>query len=152
MKKRNIGFILFGVAGANLIGSTITYFLNVWRYEYMGGLPSQLRILYDLVYKISLIPVIILVCAGVIVLIKFRKEKEILQINKSEVEEVIYNFLKDNVNQAFTTKSIISRVFSEGPLKVSKDLVEDSLENLVQNDKIQKTLKVNELFYHFQIS
>ena len=152
MKKRNVGFILFGVAGANLISSTLIFFINSWRYESMGGLPSQLRIILDLAYKISIIPVFILVCAGVIVLIKFRKEKEILQINKSEVEEIILNFLKSNVNRAFTTKSIIGRVFSEGLPDISKDLVDDSLENLVNDGKIQITQKANESFHHFQIS
>jgi hypothetical protein len=148
MKKRNVGFILFGVAGANLIGTTLIYLRYVWRYERMGGLP----IIYDLTYKISLIPVIILACAGVIVLIKFRKEKEITKIKKSDIEQEIYNFLKDNVNRAYSAKSIISRVFSEGFPEVSEDLVEDSLENLVQNDKIQKVLKENELFYNFKLA
>jgi len=152
MKKRNVGFILFGVAGANLISSTLIFFINSWRYESMGGLPSQLRIILELVYKISVIPAIILVCAGVIVLIKFRKEKEILQINKSEVEEIIHNFLKNNVDRAFTTKSIIDRVFSDRLPNIPKDLVENSLENLVQNGKIQISQKDNEFFYHFQIS
>ncbi|MGB5909773.1 MAG: hypothetical protein WBH31_01130 [Promethearchaeia archaeon] len=148
MKKRNVGFILFGVAGANLITSTITFLIYSQRYEHV----PQLRIIYELTYKISFIPAFILVCAGVIVLIKFRKEKEIRKINKSDIGEEIYNFLKGNVNQAFTVKSIINRVFSEGISEVTEDLVEDSLENLVQNDKIQKTLKDNELFYHFQIN
>ena len=147
MKKRNVGFILFGVAGANLITSTITYFIYSPRYEHI----PQLRMIYEIVYKISFIPAIILVCAGVIVLIKFRKEKEIRKINKSDIEEDIHNFLKTNVNQAFTVKSIINRVFSEGIPEVTEDLVEDSLENLVKNEKIQKTQKDNELFYHFQI-
>lgn len=148
MKKRNVGFILFGVAGANLITSTITYFIYSRRYEYI----PQLRMIYEIVYKISFIPAIILVCAGVIVLIKFRKEKEIRKINKSDIEEDIHNFLKGNVSQAFTVKSIINRVFSEGIPEVTEDLVEDSLENLVKNEKIQKTQKDNELFYHFQIN
>lgn len=152
MKKRNVGFILFGVAGANLISNTLIFFINSWRYESMGGLPSQLRIIYDLAYKISLIPVVILVCAGVIVLIKFRKEKEILQIKKSEVEEIIHNFLKNNGNRAFMAKSIIERVFSEEFSEIPEDLVENSLENLVNDGKIQITEKGNELFYHFQIS
>ena len=52
-----------------------------------------------------------------------------------EVEEIIHNFLKSNVDRAFTTKSIIDRVFSEGLPEIPRDLVEKSLENLVKDGK-----------------
>jgi hypothetical protein len=71
MKKRNIGFILFGVAGANLI--TLPILLIVFPRLYaLQGMPSTaIRIAMATVLIIGLIPVIALLCAGIIVLIKY---------------------------------------------------------------------------------
>jgi len=73
-----------------------------------------------------------------------KEEKDIL-----EFEEIIYNYLKSNINRAFTAKSIMVRVFSNRLANALKELVESSLENLVKRGKIQLTQKENEIIYFF---
>ncbi|MFX0020676.1 MAG: hypothetical protein ACFFAF_18310 [Candidatus Hermodarchaeota archaeon] len=64
-----------------------------------------------------------------------------------ELEEKIYNYLKENESKAFTIKAIMDRIFSDSPTEVSKELIEHSLENLVKHGKIQQTQKDAEIFY-----
>ena len=72
-----------------------------------------------------------------------------MKTQESEIEDMIYNYLKSNINRAFTTKSIMERLFSDRVAKVPKELVENSLENLVKHGKIQYTQKDNDIFYYF---
>ncbi|MDX1797550.1 MAG: hypothetical protein R3255_02770 [Candidatus Lokiarchaeia archaeon] len=71
MKKRNIGFILFGVAGANLITLPILLIVFPRLYALQGMPLAAIRIAMATVLIVGLIPVIALLCAGIIVLIKF---------------------------------------------------------------------------------
>lgn len=82
-------------------------------------------------------------------LIKEKEERELLLKNKSKIEDMIYNYLESNINRAFTTKSIMDRVFSDSFTDAPKELVDNSLENLVKHGKIQRTQKENEIFYFF---
>jgi hypothetical protein len=74
MKKRNIGFILFGVAGANFITLAITIAIIPSLWESMGMPLAARRIGVATVLVITLTVIAIMICAGIIVLIKFRKE------------------------------------------------------------------------------
>ncbi len=73
MKKKNIGFILFGVAGVELIYSLAALFIFPGIYERMG-IPLT-PIMDRLLLIISLISFFILIIVGVILLIKFRNEE-----------------------------------------------------------------------------
>jgi len=74
MRKRNIGFILFAVAGANLILAIISQTILDPFFRMAGVPPNQARITISILLISNIIAVIALICAGVIVLIKFRKE------------------------------------------------------------------------------
>ncbi|MFX1570918.1 MAG: hypothetical protein ACFFCV_21470 [Promethearchaeota archaeon] len=72
MKKRNIGFILFGIAGGELISLFISIFIFPNLYERIGMPIYATRMVLGSIYIISIVTIIILVCVGVILLIKFR--------------------------------------------------------------------------------
>ncbi|TET57810.1 MAG: hypothetical protein E3J52_09670 [Promethearchaeota archaeon] len=74
MKKKNIGFILFGAAGGELLSIFYSLFMFPRLYERIGMPTSVSRIAIISILAISIVVSIVLVCAGVIVLIKFRKE------------------------------------------------------------------------------
>ena len=78
---------------------------------------------------------------------KLRKKHSPQFIVHTELEERIYNYLKDNVNKAFTLKAIMGKLFSDSHPEVSRELVEQSLENLVSQGVIQRTQKDAEIFY-----
>jgi hypothetical protein len=65
----------------------------------------------------------------------------------TELEERIYNYLKENENKAFTIKAIINQLFSNSPTEGSNELVEQTLENLVKQGIIQRTQKDAEIYY-----
>ncbi|MHA2281846.1 MAG: hypothetical protein ACXAC5_13465 [Promethearchaeota archaeon] len=77
MKKKNIAFILFAVAGVNLL--TLLFlpliFTSLFElYETIGissTLPTLLPIMIALT---SIIPIVVLVVVGIIIYIKFRNE------------------------------------------------------------------------------
>ncbi len=71
MKRRNIGFILFGVAGANLITLVITLVVFPMLYAQLGMPLPAIRIAKATILITTLLAMAALVCAGIIVLIKF---------------------------------------------------------------------------------
>ncbi|MFX0022987.1 MAG: hypothetical protein ACFE9S_11735 [Candidatus Hermodarchaeota archaeon] len=71
MKKRNIGFILFGVAGVNLITLAITLVVFPGLYAQLGMPSAAIRIAMTSILISSLVAMAALVCAGIIVIIKF---------------------------------------------------------------------------------
>ena len=73
MKKKNIGFILFGVAAVDLISSLAVFFIFHVVYERMGV--PQTPIIDRILLIISLVSFFILIIVGVILLIKFRNEE-----------------------------------------------------------------------------
>jgi len=74
MKKKNIGFILFGVAGIDLISSLVMMFIFPRIYENIGFPTNQIRIILTTVLISSLVSILALVIVGIILLIKFRNE------------------------------------------------------------------------------
>ena len=78
---------------------------------------------------------------------KLRKKHSPQSLVHTESEERIYNYLKANENKAFTINAIMNQVFSDSPTEVSKETVEQSLENLVKQGVIQRTQKDTERFY-----
>lgn len=74
MKKKNIGFILFGAAGGELLSIFASLFMLPRLYEQTGMPASVSRIAIISILTVSIVVSIVLACAGVIVLIKFRKE------------------------------------------------------------------------------
>lgn len=74
MRKRNIGFILFGVAGVNLILAVITQTLLDTLFRMADVPPNQARITISVLFISNITAAIALICAGVIILIKFRKQ------------------------------------------------------------------------------
>lgn len=73
MKKKNIGFILFGVAAADLISSLVVFFIFPAMFERMG-LP-QTPVMNISILIVSLVSFVILIIGGIILLIKFRHEE-----------------------------------------------------------------------------
>ena len=78
---------------------------------------------------------------------KLRKKYSPQRLVHTESEGRIYNYLKANENKAFTINVIMNQVFSDSPTEVSKEIVEQSLENLVKQGVIQRTEKDAETFY-----
>jgi membrane-bound ClpP family serine protease len=81
---------------------------------------------------------------------KLRKKYTPQFIVYTELEEKIYKYLKNNENKAFTTNAIMNKLFSDSLAEVSKELVEQSLENLVKKGIIQLTQKDAEIFYLYR--
>jgi hypothetical protein len=71
MKKRNIGFILFGVAGVNLITLPLSLIIFPRLYALQGMPLAAIRIAIATILIVGLIAASVLVCAGIIVIIKF---------------------------------------------------------------------------------
>jgi hypothetical protein len=74
MKKKNIAFILFGLAGSNVIVAFLTFLIFSPLYERIGMPPSASRIALTSSFVIGVIAGITLLCSGLIVYIKFRKD------------------------------------------------------------------------------
>ena len=74
MKKRNIGFILFGLAGVNLVTLTISLLIFPKLYERLGMPLTTTRIGIATMLITSIILISVLIFAGIIVLIKFWKK------------------------------------------------------------------------------
>jgi len=75
MKKKNIGFILFGVAGGELVSMLASLIVAPQLFERVG-MPERLikgAIISYLVIGITIS--VILVCVGLILIIKFREEQ-----------------------------------------------------------------------------
>jgi hypothetical protein len=71
MKKRNIGFILFGMAGVNLITLPLLLVVFPRLYSQLGMPSTAIRIAMASILISSLVAMTALICAGIIVLIKF---------------------------------------------------------------------------------
>ncbi|MFX0018755.1 MAG: hypothetical protein ACFFAK_17500 [Promethearchaeota archaeon] len=74
MRKRNIGFILFGIAGVDLILAVISQTLLDPFFRMADVPPNQARFTISILFISNIIAAIALICAGLIVLIKFRKQ------------------------------------------------------------------------------
>ncbi len=74
MKKKNIGFILFGVAGVELVSMLISLVVFPRLYEQMDMPKKLIKVVITNILVISIVVSAILVCVGVILLIKFREE------------------------------------------------------------------------------
>ena len=74
MKKKNIGFILFGVAGIELVSMLISLVVFPRLYEQMDMPKKLIKVVMTNILVISIVVSVILVCVGVILLIKFREE------------------------------------------------------------------------------
>lgn len=74
MKKKNIGFILFGSAGMELIGAFIAFFVILPMYENLEIPTYQLEIIYIIALIFGITSISILVIIGLILVIKFRNE------------------------------------------------------------------------------
>ncbi|MCK4380954.1 MAG: hypothetical protein KAW51_07410 [Candidatus Lokiarchaeota archaeon] len=73
MKKKNIGFILFGLAGSEIITGLITLFVFLWINERLGIPISRLEIISGIILIFSItisIPIIV----GLILVIKYHNE------------------------------------------------------------------------------
>ncbi len=74
MKKKNIGFILFGVAGGELVSMLISLVVFPRLYEQMDMPTKLIKVVMTNILVVSIVASVILVCVGVILLIKFREE------------------------------------------------------------------------------
>lgn len=74
MKKKNIGFILFGVAGGELVSMLISLIVFPHLYEQMGMPTKLIKVAITSILVISIVASVILVCVGLILIIKFRGE------------------------------------------------------------------------------
>jgi len=74
MKKKNVGFILFGVAGGELVTMLISLIIYPHLYEQMD-MPTRLsKVAITSIVVTGIVASVILVCVGLILLIKFREE------------------------------------------------------------------------------
>jgi len=71
--KKFVGYILLGVAVVQIFTSLITVFIYPQIYERRGLPESFIRIFITSTLVISIVVTIVLVCAGVIILIKGTK-------------------------------------------------------------------------------
>lgn len=74
MKKKNIGFILFGVAGIELVSMLISLVVFPRLYERMDMPARVIKMAMISIVVISIIVSVVLICVGVILIIKFREE------------------------------------------------------------------------------
>jgi len=74
MKKKNIGFILFGVAGGELVSMLISLVVFPRLYEQMDMPTKLIKVVMTNILVVSIVASVILVTVGVILLIKFREE------------------------------------------------------------------------------
>ena len=74
MKKKNIGFILFGSAGMELISAFIAFFVIIPMYETLEIPTYQLEIIYIIALIFGITSISILVIIGLILVIKYRNE------------------------------------------------------------------------------
>ena len=74
MKKKNIAFILFGVAGINMLTLPIILLIYGPLYERVGIISNLKDIIFAAISITTLTIGSIIILAGVIVYIKFRKE------------------------------------------------------------------------------
>ena len=73
MKKKNIGYILFGQVGMQLIGSFIVFFIILPMYESLEIPTYQLEIIYILLLIFDIVSISIIII-GLILVIKFCNE------------------------------------------------------------------------------
>lgn len=73
MRKRNIAFILFAVAGVNIITLPILLFIYRPLFAELGLSSTFVNTVMMSITIAGLIPAIALIIAGIIVFIKFRK-------------------------------------------------------------------------------
>ncbi|MHA2430990.1 MAG: hypothetical protein ACXACC_08155 [Promethearchaeota archaeon] len=74
MRKRSISFILFAVAGLNLILALLSQTILDPLFRMTEVPPNQAEITKFILFVSNIITAIALTCAGVIILIKFRKK------------------------------------------------------------------------------
>lgn len=71
------------------------------------------------------------------------------QINAIELENTIFEFLKNNEKKAFTISSIMNRISFEKSAQITSELVGKSLEELIKKGRVQQTQKDNVTFYNY---
>lgn len=74
MKKKNIGFIVFGLAGIELISMLISLAVFPRLYERMDMPARAIKVAMISIVVISVVVCVVMICVGVILLIKFRNE------------------------------------------------------------------------------
>lgn len=74
MKKKNIGYILFGVAGIELVSMLTSLVMFPQLYERMDMPTRVIKMAMTSILVISIVVSLVLICVGVILLIKFREE------------------------------------------------------------------------------
>ena len=74
MKKKNIGFILFGVAGGELVSMLISLVVFPRLYEQMDMPTKLIKVVMTNILVVSIVASVILVFVGLILIIKFREE------------------------------------------------------------------------------
>jgi len=74
MKKKNIGFILFGVAGVELVSMLISLVVFPRLYERMDMPTKLIKVVLTNILVVSIVVSVILVCVGLVLIIKFREE------------------------------------------------------------------------------
>ena len=74
MKKKNIGFILFGVAGGELVSMLISLVVFPRLYEQMDMPKKLIKVVMTNILVVSIVASVILVCVGLILIIKFRED------------------------------------------------------------------------------
>ncbi|MFX1320514.1 MAG: hypothetical protein ACFFAQ_02610 [Promethearchaeota archaeon] len=74
MKKKNIGFILLGVAGMEIVFTLISLTVAPHVFEQMEWPTKRIKFITISYLIIGIVITIVLVCIGLILIIKFREE------------------------------------------------------------------------------
>lgn len=74
LKKKNIGYILLGAAGEELVGAFITSLVILPIYERQGIPTYQIKVIFIIALIFSIISISILILIGLIFIIKFHNE------------------------------------------------------------------------------
>ncbi len=75
MKKKNIGFILLGVAGMEIVFTLISLTVSPHLFEQMEWPTKRIKAIIISYLVIGIVISVVLVCVGLILILKFREEQ-----------------------------------------------------------------------------
>ena len=107
---------------------------------------------YSDIYLYTIIGLIMILIGGIGLFFTIRKHQKVKtqEKNARNIEDIIYNYLKENKGKAFTSKSIFNRCEEIKEIDVTISNIKRILANLTVAGKINSSEKEGELFYYAQ--
>jgi len=102
------------------------------------------------IYLYTIVGLVMILIGGIGLFFTIRKHQRVKtqEKNARNVEDIIYNYLKENKGKAFTSKSIFSRCEEIKEFDVIISNIKRILANLTVAGKINSSEKEGELFYY----